>query len=204
MNIGEFLRKKRKEKKLTLKQLANEIGLSQTYLSQIELGDRNVSADILEKISQKLGVPYIELLEIAGYLNKRDMEEYLSNLRDKYDYENLLFSLAVKTSDFVEIGNKLNIEEDKITYKETDLVEFLSDYAYIRGIAQEWVKDFWAYENEETYVLEKNNHTISIDVPSQNAELELEEIMKSEIKYKNVTLTDEMKEKLLKTLDIIL
>nr|WP_309101815.1 helix-turn-helix transcriptional regulator [Fredinandcohnia onubensis] len=201
MNIGEFLRKKRKEKKFTLKQLANEIGLSQTYLSQIELGDRNASSDILEKLSQKLDVPYIELMEIAGYWSKKDIEEYLFNLRIKYDYDNLLFSLAIKASEFVEIGDALNIEGDKITYTEEELAEFLSNYAYIRGIAHGWVKDFWSYENEEADILKKNSITVIDTIPQTE---ELEEILKNEIKYKGVTLTDDMKEKLLKTLDIIL
>lgn len=204
MNIGEFLRKKRKEKKLTLKQLADGIGLSQTYLSQIELGDRNASSDILEKISQKLDTPYIELMEIAGYWKKSDIEEHLSNLRDEYDYDNLLFSLAVKASEFVEIGNTLNIEEDKISYKEEDLAEFLYSYAEVRRNAQKWVKDFWDYENEERYVFERNNTDVIDYTSPQTKELKIEDILNREIKYKDITLTDDMKEKLLKTLDIIL
>lgn len=75
MAIGKFIREQRKSKKLTLKQLAQLIGLSYTYLSQIELGDRNASPEILKKLSVALNVPYNELLNLAGYLNKTDLDK---------------------------------------------------------------------------------------------------------------------------------
>lgn len=80
MEIGEFIREKRKEKKLTLKQLANEIELSYTYLSQIELGDRNASPEILEKIAKVLDVPHFDLMKKAGYIHEKEgLEKVVSD-----------------------------------------------------------------------------------------------------------------------------
>lgn len=79
LKIGEFIRSKRKEKKLTLKQLAKEIGLSHTYLSQIELGDRKASPDVLRQLSEALNVSYSELMEVAGYTKESDKIEIMMN-----------------------------------------------------------------------------------------------------------------------------
>ena len=62
-----------------MKQLAKEIGLSHTYLSQIELGDRKASPDVLRQLSEALNVSYSELMEVAGYTKESDKIEMMMN-----------------------------------------------------------------------------------------------------------------------------
>lgn len=57
MNIGQSIKKLRKDLSVKQFELANDIGISQTYLSQIEGGTKKPSLDVLEKIASKLDLP---------------------------------------------------------------------------------------------------------------------------------------------------
>ncbi|MGB9905617.1 MAG: helix-turn-helix domain-containing protein, partial [Desulfotomaculales bacterium] len=72
-NFGKFLRKLRKERGLTIRQLETYSGVSNAYLSQVETGKRGVpSPEILEKLAPVLKVSYELLMEKAGYLKSND------------------------------------------------------------------------------------------------------------------------------------
>lgn len=71
VEFGEYLKKLRKNKGLTMKQFGESVDLSQPYLSQIESGQRGIpSPDILKKLSEGLGVEYTKLMEEAGYIEE--------------------------------------------------------------------------------------------------------------------------------------
>ena len=53
--VGEKIRKLRKEKKLTLKDIAEATGLSIGYISQLERGAVEPSLSSLRKVSEFLG-----------------------------------------------------------------------------------------------------------------------------------------------------
>ncbi|UFH66256.1 helix-turn-helix domain-containing protein [Clostridium cadaveris] len=63
MNIGQSIRKIRKDKKLTLKQVGNKLGMSEQAIGQYERGERQVAAGMLNKIADALDVPVSKLLE---------------------------------------------------------------------------------------------------------------------------------------------
>ena len=68
MEIGEKLKKLRREKDLTLRELSEKTGISLSFISDIEHGRRkNPSIENLQKIARGLGVPTAELLAEAGY-----------------------------------------------------------------------------------------------------------------------------------------
>ena len=54
--IGERIREVRQDKKMTQAQLANEANISLSHMSDIENGKRNISLDILERVTDKLGI----------------------------------------------------------------------------------------------------------------------------------------------------
>ncbi|MFZ5941716.1 MAG: helix-turn-helix domain-containing protein [Bacteroidota bacterium] len=58
MNIGTVITQIRKEKKISQKELSRLSSISQTYISQIEAGNRNPTLDVLQSIGDVLGVPY--------------------------------------------------------------------------------------------------------------------------------------------------
>lgn len=80
MSFGSYLRTLRKEKKLTLKDIANKSGLSVGYVSQLELGTRAKdslpSKEVIDKLAQSLEVASIELLREAGYFHVDNYEDY--------------------------------------------------------------------------------------------------------------------------------
>lgn len=68
--FGEYLRRIRKLKGLTLTKLEELSGVSNSYLSQVENGQFKPSVEILKKLAKVLDVPYIELLQKAGVLEE--------------------------------------------------------------------------------------------------------------------------------------
>ncbi|SHF31065.1 Transcriptional regulator, contains XRE-family HTH domain [Thermoanaerobacter uzonensis DSM 18761] len=71
MTIGEYIKKIREEKNLSLNQLALYSGVSAAHLSRIERGLREPSPEVLRKIAAALKVSYEELMKVAGYLDEK-------------------------------------------------------------------------------------------------------------------------------------
>lgn len=67
-DIGGFIRAQREAAQVSLRQLATLAGVSNPYLSQIERGLRNPSAEVLTQIAKALRVSSEVLYVRAGYL----------------------------------------------------------------------------------------------------------------------------------------
>lgn len=63
--LGKAIVQLRKEQNLSQEIFAYDAGIDRRYMSDIENGKRNISIDILERISQKLGLEISELFAIA-------------------------------------------------------------------------------------------------------------------------------------------
>jgi DNA-binding XRE family transcriptional regulator len=62
--LGEVVRRLRTERGLTQVELAMAASITQSYLAQLEGGEReNPSLDVLKRLANALGVPPTELLE---------------------------------------------------------------------------------------------------------------------------------------------
>ncbi len=70
-SLGEFIRTRRKDAELSLRNLAKLAGVSNPYLSQIERGLRKPSAEILQGIAKALEVSSETLYVKAGILEER-------------------------------------------------------------------------------------------------------------------------------------
>ena len=73
-NLGEYLREQRTSAKLSLRQLAEQTGVSNPYLSQIERGLRRPSAEVLQALAKALRVSAETLYVRAGILDPDDGE----------------------------------------------------------------------------------------------------------------------------------
>lgn len=71
-DLGAYLREQRTGAKLSLRQLAEQTGVSNPYLSQIERGLRKPSADVLQQIAKALRISAEQLYVRAGLLSPDD------------------------------------------------------------------------------------------------------------------------------------
>ncbi|MBW5471583.1 helix-turn-helix domain-containing protein [Brevibacillus formosus] len=79
-NFGDYLRKTRKSKKLTIIELAERSGLSYSGISRIEKNERGTpKPSTIKLLAQGLDEPYELLMEKAGYVNGEEYE-------GEYDY----------------------------------------------------------------------------------------------------------------------
>lgn len=67
--FGSWLRKQRKERKLTLRTVATRSRMGIGHLSLLENGKRKPKAESLSPLALALGIPYGEMLRAAGYLD---------------------------------------------------------------------------------------------------------------------------------------
>lgn len=83
-NFGEFLQKKREEKQITLRKMAEQLGVSAPYLSDIEKGRRNPpEIDKLNQIARILILSVEDktlMLDLAGKMRNTvapDLPDYI-------------------------------------------------------------------------------------------------------------------------------
>jgi transcriptional regulator with XRE-family HTH domain len=73
-SLGDYLREQRLAAKLSLRQLAEQAGVSNPYLSQIERGLRRPSAEVLQQLAKALRVSAETLYVRAGILSLEDSD----------------------------------------------------------------------------------------------------------------------------------
>ena len=71
-SLGEYLKEQRVAARLSLRQLAEQAGVSNPYLSQIERGLRKPSADVLQQIAKALRISAEQLYIRAGIVSPED------------------------------------------------------------------------------------------------------------------------------------
>lgn len=100
-NIGQYLKEKRKEKALTLSEVATMLNLSSGYISRIERGTSNPSKDVLHKICNIYEIPISEILNDDGELK-------LENIKVGTDL------LTIINNDYVTYNGDLINAQDRI------------------------------------------------------------------------------------------
>jgi transcriptional regulator with XRE-family HTH domain len=75
LGLGDFLRDQRRGAQLTLRQLADQTGVSNPYLSQIERGLRKPSADVLQQLAKALRISAESLYVRAGILEPTEGDD---------------------------------------------------------------------------------------------------------------------------------
>jgi transcriptional regulator with XRE-family HTH domain len=73
-SLGTYLRDQRVAAELSLRQLADQAGVSNPYLSQIERGLRRPSAEVLQALAKALRISAEQVYVQAGILNLEDQE----------------------------------------------------------------------------------------------------------------------------------
>lgn len=121
MTIGNTIKKIRKENKLTQKELANKIGISEISIRKYEAGQRSPSLEILIKLANVLDIPLIELIgEDPNSDLSYEFIKYTVNNKEEFANNSNDMDLLHKKPSEVKIKNRLNDISESI-----DL--FLSD-----------------------------------------------------------------------------
>ena len=71
-SLGDYLKEQRTQAQLSLRQLAEQTGVSNPYLSQIERGLRRPSAEVLQQIAKALRISAEQLYIRAGIVSPDD------------------------------------------------------------------------------------------------------------------------------------
>jgi transcriptional regulator with XRE-family HTH domain len=77
-DIGEFIRDLRRNARISLRQLADQAGVSNPYLSQIERGLRKPSAEVLQQLASALRVSTPLMYLRAGLLDAKEGQGVLA------------------------------------------------------------------------------------------------------------------------------
>ena len=86
MNIGDNIKKIRKEKKLSQSDLAASLEISQSYLSDLENNRKNLGIKTVEKIAKKLDVTTSYLIsgnKMLSDLTDNELKEQMFNLSNQ-------------------------------------------------------------------------------------------------------------------------
>ena len=71
-DLGTFIKEQRTRSAMSVRKLADQAGISNPYLSQIERGLRRPSAEILKSLARALEISTETLYERAGLLDEVD------------------------------------------------------------------------------------------------------------------------------------
>lgn len=102
--LKKFVLEKAKEKKMSLRKISADIGISHSYLSQILNGKKPLDVILGNKIADYFDVPRISVYEMAGWLNLYEDEEFLERVKE----------YTKKNPDLIEIiDSLLRIRDEK-------------------------------------------------------------------------------------------
>ena len=79
-DLGGFIREQRRNAQISLRQLAQQAGVSNPYLSQIERGLRKPSAEVLQQIASALRISTPVMYLRAGLLEAKESDGVLAAL----------------------------------------------------------------------------------------------------------------------------
>ena len=111
-HLGDYIREQRAASDISLRQLAKLAGVSNPYLSQIERGLRNPSAEILQAIAKALDLSSETLYVRAGILDERkdgDVESALA--RDPHLTEHQRATLVEMYRTFRAVSEAARVEQ---------------------------------------------------------------------------------------------
>ena len=103
--LGAVLREERKAQKISIEVAAKALGITASYISQIETGKKNPTLSVVENYAIFLGLDMFDLslrIKIVRSPDKRSIERLIANLSDKID---VLAELRKKKSETPTTGD---------------------------------------------------------------------------------------------------
>lgn len=127
MNIGEQIRKLRKDKNLTMKELGSLVGVSEQAIGNYERGDREPNMATLQKITDSLDISIDEFFKYRiSYGNGTDItKEEAEILNKEFQKQSMAISSDISKigkNELAYFNNKINltpIDSDFTIYPDT-------------------------------------------------------------------------------------
>ena len=76
MELGQIIRNKRKERKISQKEFGPEFGLFDSDISKIERGKEDISLNLLTKMVDFLELDMLDVLVASGYISKSSVDKH--------------------------------------------------------------------------------------------------------------------------------
>lgn len=128
MTVGENIRRIRKEKGLTQKQLGERLNMTQSAIGQFENDKTSPKIETIDKIASALGVsPYEMIGEEYAYMKYPDLKEM--------DIENKAFVNYLNS-----LGYSVNDISKPVIVKKADIIDQIPEYAKEWHNGQEFIE----------------------------------------------------------------
>ena len=184
MNIGENIKKYRKEKGFTQSQLSKLSDIPVITLGRYERGERNPSIDILNKIALALGVQINQLCSTESFVTRATFEKFMNdnNLSEK-EFMELVKNNPNLTDEF----EKPDATKEFMTDENFDskMVK-LKAFNRIEAVLKAYNIHFAFKEDENSIVLVDKNDHFSNDISPEYFKsfiFKLNELIENEIEY---------------------
>ena len=120
--LADFIKEKRQELNLTQKQLAKIIGVSQSYINMLEIGNRRIGKNKIDDFAKALGVTRKKIIEnnkIQTYTYNYDKRAMARKQVDKRKLElDILINKTEKTLEYLKRAREILDTEVEIKDKE--------------------------------------------------------------------------------------
>lgn len=143
--IGTKIKEERLRRKMTLKQLSEEVGLSIGYLSQVERGYGTLSLNALEKLSKVLEVEMTDFFEDAGKENSgyvvygyQREKMQISHQTVHYSMSNQMDSLSMRPMMYELYPEQEHQEEQIFCHEEEEVLYMVEGSCIIWISGQEY------------------------------------------------------------------
>ncbi|NMO97450.1 helix-turn-helix domain-containing protein [Paenibacillus lemnae] len=228
--FGSYLRELRKNANLTMRKLDSLSGVSHSYISQLERGERGIpSPDILKKLADPLNISYMDLLHKAGHSpvgdqsNNRSLRK-MPEVMNAISYKGLLYTIELikeklfvndefpqdLASDFekvlasqdLKLSPSLFLDSAESFFKER--LKLLREEDYLEkslNDRQRWKAYSTALEYLENLITNENEDDTLLDLMDN----ELSTVLKRPgLSYKGRKLSKEEKNRILNMIELLL
>ncbi|MFF3922592.1 helix-turn-helix domain-containing protein [Paenibacillus lactis] len=230
--FGKYLKSLRKNKKLTIKELAKKAEVSHPYISQLENGHFKPSTEVITKLAGHLGESPINLMVKAGHINLEDdfntkTTKLLKNFNDLFKGRRKNVAIVHLTTVIFSKLDELIVKYESnplavISFKKTN--NLLTDYLNNNEITIDEVIQQNSLETEEFeeeivedkgiifLMLETLRHIEEQEIQLNALNQQLNElknksldryIIEEDLTYKDHVLSDEDKQRLIDMLPIL-
>lgn len=137
--FGEEIKRIRKSKGISIRSLSERSGVSHSYISQIENGNRDTpQPELIKKIAAGLGVDYFALMRIAGFMTP--------DKKESDDISELLITLPVEYKKQFLVEKKQNVPNPD------DVEPYFNKYGQLKSK----MKDYERFQSKLEFIIHKN------------------------------------------------